>query len=81
MKLYGTELNASNPIEETGVSKLREVTLEVSIDDLKMISDFFKACYDEYSCDPEWDHMHLVDFAYKTRYSGPDIIVYSANEK
>ncbi len=47
MKVYGTDVNASNPVEETGVSELREATLVVSVEDLKMISEFFTACYDE----------------------------------
>lgn len=78
MKVYGTDVNASNPVEETGVSELREATLVVSVNDLKLISDFFNACYDEYREDPEWDHKHLVDFAYRSGYKGPDVIVYGS---
>ncbi|HEV7314187.1 hypothetical protein [Sphingopyxis sp.] len=78
MKVYGTDVNARNPVEETGVSELREATLVVSVDDLKMLSAFFNACYEEYRGNPEWDHKHLVDFAHKTGYQGPDIIVYGS---
>ena len=81
MKVYGTDVNASNPMEETGVSELREATLVVSVADLKMISEFFTACYDEYCQNPEWDHNHLIDFAYRSRYQGPDIIVYGSRSE
>jgi hypothetical protein len=78
MEIHGTRADESIPPEWEAVDELREVTFVLSPDEMRMVAEFFVACANEADAEHfgDLEHQHLVDFLWKRKFSGPDIVVW-----
>lgn len=78
MEMHGTKADETIPSELEAVDELREVTLVLTPDEMRMVADFFSACAAEADAEHfgDFEHRHLVDYLWKQKFSVPDIVVY-----
>lgn len=65
---------------KSGNSELvKQVTLEVSPNDLRRLSSFFLKCANEIEDDHEWEHEHLSDYLEEGTFTS-DLVVFNSRK-